>query len=484
MERSRYFANSGKTLPMKRLTLFLLLLLLVAPRVAARGQDRVPATATSAPLASSSVATSALIAPTVIAIGESVVPLNGPWKFHTGDDSRWADPNFDDSAWETLDLTAPPGAHDSDVGLSGYVPGWTSHGHRGYWGYAWYRLRMSVSAPAGDTLALAGPPDVDSAYQVFFNGELLGSAGKFSGSTPVAYSIQPRFFPLPQLSAPALRENGNSAVLAFRVWMGPWGLDDPEGGGIHIAPTLGEMRSVTARYDLQWLETISGYIVEVVEALLFVLLAVMACSLMAFDRSNHAYLWISAALLLTAMYRANQAIFFWGQFETVHEAELVSIVLLVPLVLGAWTMAWHAWFKLADLTWMPVTVGVLTSLYIGAQFVAGSWFHGSLPHEAASAAGFISTCVRLLFVVLMLVIVYRGVRQRGREAWLSLLALILVSIGLFAQELSSLHIPGIWFPFGTGVSRTQFVYAAFDVALFALFLRQLKIFAARQRHAT
>jgi hypothetical protein len=470
--RSRYVGDLGKNPLMHRIRIFLLLPLLLTLQASARGQERTPL-----------VASPSLIAPTAIAIGESVVALNGPWKFHTGDDLRWADPNFDDSAWETVDLTAPPGAHDSDVGLSGYVPGWAGHGHRGYWGYAWYRLRMSVSAPAGDRLALTGPPDVDSAYQVFFNGELLGSAGKFNGSTPVAYSIQPRLFSLPQSLALTARESGGSVVLAFRVWMGAWGLDDPEGGGIHIAPTLGETRSVTARYDLQWLETINGYIVEVVEALLFILLAVMACSLMAFDRPNRAYLWISAALLLTAMYRANQAIFFWGQFETVHEAELVSIVLLTPLALGAWTMAWRAWFKLDDLAWMPVTVGVITSLYIGAQFVAGSWFYGALPHGAVSAAGFISTCVRLLFVLLTLVIVYGGMRQQGREGWLSLLAMILVSIGLFAQELSSLHIPGIWFPFGTGVSRTQFAYVAFDVVFFALLLRQLMLFAARHRRA-
>ena len=73
-----------------------------------------------------------------------------------------------------------------------------------------------------------------------------------------------------------------SAVLAFRVWMGSWGLDDPEAGGIHLAPTLGETRGVRTHYELQWLETVRGYIVEVVEASLFVILAVMARSLMAF----------------------------------------------------------------------------------------------------------------------------------------------------------------------------------------------------------
>ena len=53
--------------------------------------------------------------PRTITIGRSVVALNGPWRFHVGDDARWADPDFDDSAWETVDLTPPAGAHDPAV---------------------------------------------------------------------------------------------------------------------------------------------------------------------------------------------------------------------------------------------------------------------------------------------------------------------------------------------------------------------------------
>src|SRR5690349_17574272 len=40
--------------------------------------------------------------PVRITLGHSVVDLNGPWKFHVGDDATWADPNFDDSNWESV----------------------------------------------------------------------------------------------------------------------------------------------------------------------------------------------------------------------------------------------------------------------------------------------------------------------------------------------------------------------------------------------
>ncbi len=97
-----------------------------------------------------------------VTLGQSAVPLYGPWKFTVGDspiDPRsgkplWAEPNFDDAKWETVDLT-PSGAFDPLSGESGYVPGWSVHGHPGYWGYAWYRIRVVVQARPGQELALA-----------------------------------------------------------------------------------------------------------------------------------------------------------------------------------------------------------------------------------------------------------------------------------------------------------------------------------------
>src|ERR1700733_14254421 len=64
-----------------------------------------------------------------IALGHSTAPLNGPWQFQVGDDPHWSSPDFDDRSWEAVDLTPAPGAHDGDVGLPGYVSGWSRRGH-------------------------------------------------------------------------------------------------------------------------------------------------------------------------------------------------------------------------------------------------------------------------------------------------------------------------------------------------------------------
>jgi hypothetical protein len=416
-----------------------------------------------------------------ITLGRSYVHLNGPWKFHLGDNPSWAAPEIDDSKWEPVDLTAPPGAHDSDVGLTGYVPGWGARGHEGYSGYAWYRLHIAVDDPVRFALSLAGPPAVDSSYQVFLNGTLLGSAGSsFSGPTPTVVSIQPRIFAVPPDLLMANRSGDD--VLSFRVWMGPWDLDDPAAGGIHIAPALGQADAIEMLYQMQWLQTIRGYIVEVVEAIGFALLALMALSL-SFLRRCDPYHGLVIALVFTALYRANQAAFFWGQFETVHAFEWISIVFLYPICLAAWTLAWRAWLNLDQMQWLTRFVVVLTFAYMLAQFLTSSWFHGIIPNWVDAASDWGIVIIRLVFVCLTAAIAYRGVRRKGREGWLVLPALLLVSVGQFSQELSQLGLRGIWFPFGTGVSRAQFAYAGFDVVLFFLLLRQIRLLARACRHA-
>ena len=406
-----------------------------------------------------------------IALGQSVVALNGPWKFHTGDDSAWAEPRFDDSSWETVDLTPPAGAHDPDVGLTGYVRGWRARGHPAYSGFAWYRMRVTVAAASSDSLAISGPLQVDDAYQLFADGRLLGGSGRFDGAMPVVYNTRPQRFELPV---------GQRTVnLAIRVWLAAGTLGRaPVDGGIRIAPAIGLVSAINARYRDQWLQKFLGYVVDAVEPIAFVLLAVMAMTLMAFDPSDPAYRWLAAALLLTALVRENQAVFFWTTFYSLKTFAFVKVVLLFPLVMAAWTMAWRAWLRLDRPRMLPQVVGVLTLLYIAAQ-----WLVLHLPRTAALTLQEICVGARLLFVLITMLTIYQAVRQGGTEAWLALPAILFASVAMFAQELSDVGVPGIWFPFGIGVSRTQYAYVPLTVVLFVMLLRRFLHFAQSSARA-
>ena len=245
-----------------------------------------------------------------------------------------------------MDLTPIPGAHDNDVGLSGYVPGWNARGHRGY---------------------------VDSAYQAYFDGRLLGGSGTFNGTTPKVYGSQPRLFALPARS--------RQGVIAIRVWAGPGR----------------EASAINDRYLLQWRQTFLGYVVDVIPGILLVLAALMAAILIPFDRSERAYRWMMAALLLSAAIRFNQAIMFWMQIEDFEAYVLIRYVFLTPLCFGAWTMAWLTWFRIERPTWIALAALVLTLAHVASELLAGAWRPTTVPTAMTTALHDVSAGLRLGF---------------------------------------------------------------------------------------
>ncbi|WP_062537887.1 hypothetical protein [Mizugakiibacter sediminis] len=408
-----------------------------------------------------------------IALGHSTAPLNGPWRFHVGDGPRWSSPDFDDSAWETVDLTPAPGAHDDDVGLPGYVSGWSRRGHAGYTGFAWYRIKVAVDSDEGIPLALAGPTLVDSAYQLYVDGKLLGGSGGFTGTVPTVYGVRPSVFPLS--SAPSA--GTSTYVIAFRVWMDPM-YAGADSGGIHVAPTLGHADGIALLHQAQWLKTFTGYVADAVEPFAFVVLALMVVALMA-CRTGDAYRWLAAALIILALLRVKQALFFWTDWLSLGWVAAIVIV-LTPLSLAAWTLAWRDWFRLDRPAWLGRAVGVLAVVYVVFVCVRQPWFMAGAPHGLKAVAHGVTASVRLAYAALYLWIIGRGLRRSPKPSTcLAALAAVLVGIGLFATEVSALGIPGIWFPYGVGVARGQYAYAAFIAVLFVLILQRSIGYARR-----
>ncbi|MGA2561650.1 MAG: hypothetical protein ABSF17_18425, partial [Terracidiphilus sp.] len=426
-----------------------------------------------------------------ITLGQAAVPLYGPWKFTVGDSPLdpktskplWADPGFDDSQWETVDLTPKDGAIDPITGLPGYVPGWTAKGHPGYFGYAWYRIRVQVHARQGAEVALAGPANVDDGYQVFDDGELAGHFGNFTGSKPIVYFNQPKMFPLPQARS---RESGTSQaeptqVLAFRLWMEPSSLNsEPDAGGMHSAPVLGEAGAVAATYQIRWIELIRSQASYVPPALLFGLLAVVAFTLILFDRSDRVYLWMGALFLLIAFYAGLEVIADWTQVLSVSTANLL-IEPVASLIWAAWVMVFWVWFGLRRPPWLPRLSAALALLLMLSYLLGDEVFYGLVPHQVALHFGTVSLVVRLLFFALMLWVVVEGIRRQGVEGWLVLPVVALRGINAFSLQLSLLHIRMYWFPFGTQIGLGAIANLLVAVVIALLLLRRLLRSVKRQR---
>jgi hypothetical protein len=408
-----------------------------------------------------------------ISLGQSAVPLYGPWRFTVGDSPvdplthapLWAEPGFEDSKWETVDLTPKEGSFDPGSGASGYVPGWTAKGHPGYRGYAWYRIRVRLQERPGEKLALAGPSDVDDAYQVFDNGRLVGSFGDFTGSTPVVYSSQPMMFPL---SHPADDNSGASTrVLAFRVWMMPFtAMIQADAGGFHTAPVLGEASAVAASYQLRWLEFIRSLASFAVRALLCCLLAAMAFSLTLFDRTDRAYSWMGTVFLAEAAF----AIFVVSMQHLSAQSVLLFAAFILPLINAGWVMVWWVWFRLQRPAWLPRAVVGLIVISVFAALIGEDLFFNVFPHSVAVAFLTVALILPLLFFSLQLWIVILGIRRQRLEGWLVLPSVVLLGIIQFA---SAVQIRINWMPFGVPIGVREIGYLLLMVTAVLLLLRRL-----------
>jgi hypothetical protein len=405
--------------------------------------------------------------PAHIQFGQSIVSLDGPWKFKTGDDYRWSDPRWDDSTWESVDLTAPEGSHDADIGLGGYVSGWSSRGHPGYAGFGWYRLKVTLDGQGSAPLAIAGPTIVDGAYQLFIDGTYVDGVGDFRGALPVVHSIRPRLIPVPESGAAGRR----TMLITLRVWS-PGPIATRDGGGLHAAPHIGRYDDIHTLYQSQWLQILRGYAVDAAEAVLLFVLALMVAGLLAVKRDHAGYAWLLAATLVTALMRVNEVVYYWTSAEGLPMYDVLRSVILAPAALFAWLMAWRFWFDHKHLRWLTSVMAGLIGLYMAAALGSRPWFQPGNPAHAHFNLAVLN--FRIAFAALYVFVVVAAT-WRNRSSWpgvMTFLAATCVAVGLFANELTMLGMKAVWFPFGMGVSRTQFAYGALILVLFMMIVEQ------------
>ncbi len=117
--------------------------------------------------------------------GQSVELDKLNWKYQSGDDPRFADPQFDDRAWETLNGTA--------ITLDS-IPksGWPKSGWNGF---GWFRLRLQVD-PTLVNQPLALVMVHFGASEVYLNGKLIERYGTVGATPESEVEYNPNTVPL------------------------------------------------------------------------------------------------------------------------------------------------------------------------------------------------------------------------------------------------------------------------------------------------
>jgi diguanylate cyclase len=168
-------------------------------------------------------------------LGKGTAALTAPCQLHLGDNLTWRIPSFDSSDWEQIATDRP----------------WGTQGHAYYTGFAWYRCKVAVKPALGipPQFSLL-VPKVDDAYEIYWNGTLIGGNGKLH-LRPVWHFSQPaQIFELGEMQ---------SGILAVRVWKAPLLEDNNrEAGGFEAPPLLGSPKDIAtakAALDFQWLQS-------------------------------------------------------------------------------------------------------------------------------------------------------------------------------------------------------------------------------------
>ncbi len=140
---------------------------------------------------------------------ESVVNLEGIWKFSIGDDPEWATMGYDDGGWDIINVPES----------------WESNGYADYNGFAWYRKTFRVGELDPDKNYFLLPGYIDDVDEVYLNGKLIGKSGTMPPMVVTAHEVYRRYY----IPKGLLRENQMN-LLAVRVY------DEYQQGGIYAGP--------------------------------------------------------------------------------------------------------------------------------------------------------------------------------------------------------------------------------------------------------
>ena len=376
----------------------------------------------------------------------AIVRLDAPWRFAIGDDPRWADPTYDDSAWPTVDVSQPASAQGIDS----------------YSGFAWYRIRLdpqqlaSVStASGGQPLVLLVTPNSVGQLAVYINGM---ETSRTRGADSLTMYQSPAFLvPLPP-------DPTGSLLIAIRSWAGP-GL--PIRRGLLSRVELGPASDITDRLQVaraqQWDEQA---VAPMMVSFLFLCVAVLGLALYLAQRNHAEYLWL-ALLCLTVAIR--------GAFDAIYGLSIIPLWIYAPFnaASGHVFMAITAEFVLrftGSTERKPVRIFQIAVLILPLIY----FVHLEQVYEI------LSVTAEVVFCVLICVLLFRAWRSGRGDAGVMLLPFFLGATADSANTVFDYAASHHWLPeqlasphyhigpigFGTGTVA----YSIFLLSLIAVIL--------------
>src|SRR5258708_3441490 len=414
-----------------------------------------------------------------IKLGDATVELAGPWKFHVGDDTAWAQPDFNDSSWEEVDLTP-----DGKTGLSS---GWTARGHKGYSGFAWYRLQVNVEG-AKHSLGLKMPYYFDDAYQLFVNGQRIGEFGKFTDHHVTAYAAIPIDFRMPR----DVRDG--KVTIAIRTWMdSATPFNSADAGGLRAPPELGYASAVSDQLRLDWDDAGHYFGSAFLEMLILLMSLLIALALFLLDRNEKSYLWLALVCEASLLIVGLDLLVNFTTWIGLTAYIILRDIIATPVRIGLWVMFWGYWFRLERTRALHVAVWSLVAiLSIGTALLRPPLYGEHVPIQVGTYLHPFLLIVKLGLGVLLLLVLYRGFRKSRKEGAIAAPAVILAVIAIYSHELLLIHVQTTFtilsFAISLGSISTMLSLLIITVMLLARFItaqrakEQWKLEIAQARH--
>jgi hypothetical protein len=312
--------------------------------------------------------------------GTGTIPLEKDWRFHLGDDKAWADPALDDSNWEPIGVDEP----------------WGQQSHPSYTGFAWYRQRLQIdnSDSAGTKSLAVLIPVVQDAYEIYWNGQKLGTYGRLPPDAKWWAFGQGTVYPLP----------GSSGVLALRVWKAPLSSVDPaEIGGFTRAPLLGDASLLAARTQLTSYAGDERRLPNLLMSAITLVIGLLSFLLYLRDRKQGLYFWLALYLVASGIVQF-QALSAIRDISTFRTYQLMTQLEICARDISMWLILLSLFGMAQERQWRRVT-GWIIAIYLAAQVtdITTIWFWqkgGVLPWIDGITTGIYSITPLYVFVII------------------------------------------------------------------------------------